>query len=229
MKRRITTGSVRRAVTVLASAGLLAAALAVPAAATSFNPHTPSQEVDCNLVDNAIAGIPHGNGDGIVTDDEVGPGGWRFNGAGRSFVTFKHALVGDDYVVFAGRSNSGPNAGIINDYPATLNSLQSPREGALVFSGRRGEIVLSGGAQFNLPGQGDGRVRITVSDADRDGIFEGCAKTPQLTNFGFTVAEGGDFVQREYFKAYAQVDGDGTVTFYEWTEISTFKNTTSAN
>ena len=46
-----------------------------------------------------------------------------------------------------------------------------------------------------------------------------------LKNFGFVVPEGGDFVQIEYFKAYATVDSAGTVTFFEWTEVSTFNNT----
>jgi hypothetical protein len=52
--------------------------------------------------------------------------------------------------------------------------------------------------------------------------------SPLLANFGFTVQEGGDFVQREYFKASATTDANGTVTFFEWTEISTFNNTNNA-
>jgi len=34
----------------------------------SFNPTHPSQSVVCNVVDNALAKIPQGNGDGTVTD-----------------------------------------------------------------------------------------------------------------------------------------------------------------
>ena len=60
---------------------------------------------------------------------------------------------------------------------------------------------------------------------DGDGLFEGCATRPLIKNFGFVKPEGGDFVQSEYFKGYAETDTDGTVTFFEWTEVSTFKNT----
>lgn len=196
----------------------------------------PSQSVDCNLVDIAIEKIPSGDGDGTVTDEEVGPGGWRFNSIGRSFVTFAYTLntAGDGYDVVAGRSNVAGNVGFINDYPTILDLSQSPEAGVITFSGKRGEIILTGDTSndppnFKLPGEGEGEVRINLSDPDGDGIFEGCAKSPMLKNFGFVVPEGGDFVQIEYFKAYAEVDEDGTVTFFEWTEISTFKNTTSSN
>lgn len=53
--------------------------------------------------------------------------------------------------------------------------------------------------------------------------------SPLLRNFGFVVPEGGDFVQQEYFKAVVEVDGFDTVLFFEWTEVSTFKNVTSGN
>jgi len=198
----------------------------------TYNPTTPSQLVACKLVDNAIAMIPHGDGISPVEDSEVGPGGWRYSNSGGSFVTFAYTLniAGDSYDVVAGRSNAAGNAGTINDYPAKLDLTQSPESGAIVFSGKRGEIVLTGDTSndpplFALPGKGAGQVRINMHDPDGDGIFEGCAKSPLIKNFGFVVPEGGNFVQQEYFKAYAVVDGSGTVTFYEWTEISTFNNT----
>jgi len=206
--------------------------------AVTYSPVTHSQLVACKLVDNALAKIPHGDGISPVTDDEVGPGGWRYNSRGESFVTFAHTLNNnstladpsdDFYDVDAGRSNVASNAGIINDYPAVLDLPQSPLSGAIVFSGKRGEIVLTGDSStpplFALPGQGAGQVRINLHDPDGDGVFEGCAMRPMLKNFGFVVPEGGDYVQREYFKAYATVDATGTVIFFEWTEVSTFNNT----
>jgi hypothetical protein len=211
--------------------------------ATVYHPVTPSQTVACNQVDNALAKIPHGDGVSPVTDAEVGPGGWRFSNGGGSFVTFANTLndngtpadPSDDYYdVVAGRSNVAGNAGIINDYPAFLDLPQSPEAGAIVFSHNRGEIVLTGDTSndpplFKLPGQGAGQVRINLHDSDKDGVFEGCAESPLLKNFGVVVQEGGDYVQQEYFKAYAEVDDSGTVTFFEWTEVSTFKNVTAAN
>jgi len=195
-----------------------------------------SQSLDCNLVDIAIEKIPDGDGAPPVTDEEVGPGGWRFNSRGQSFVTFAYTLNAnrDGYDVIAGRSNVAGNIGTINDYPAVLDLTESPEAGVITFSGKRGEIILTGDPLndppvFKLPGEGEGEVRINLSDPDGDGIFEGCAKSPLLKNFGWVVPEGGDFVQIEYFKAYAEVDEDGTVIFFEWTEISTFKNTTSDN
>jgi len=192
--------------------------------------------VDCNLVDIAIEKIPKGDGDGTVTDEEVGPGGWRFNSIGQSFVTFAYTLntAGDGYNVTAGRSNVGLNSGIINDYPTTLDLPQDSSDGVIIFSGKRGEIILTGDTSndpplFKLPGEGEGEVRINLHDPDGDGRFEGCAKSPMLKNFGFVVAEGGDYVQIEYFKAYAEVNEEGLVTFFKWTEVSTFKNTTSSN
>ncbi|MBE9512737.1 MAG: hypothetical protein IMY77_01565 [Chloroflexi bacterium] len=214
---------------------LLLALIGGPAVAAkttvTYNPVTPSQLVACKLVDNALAKIPHGDGVSPVTDAEVGPGGWRYNSRGQSFVTFAYNLdtSGTGYTVMAGRSNVAGNAGIINDYPAFLDLPQSPESGAIVFSGKRGEIVLTGDTSipplFALPGKGAGQVRINLHDPDGDGTFEGCAKSPMLKNYGYVVPEGGDFVQIEYFKAYAVVDSAGTVTFYEWTEISTFNNT----
>lgn len=231
----------RIAILVIAVAVLLAL-IGGPAMAAkpgvTYNPVTPSQFVACKLVDNALAKIPHGDGISPVTDDEVGPGGWRYSNGGGSFVTFAYTInyngTSDDpsddfYDVVAGRSNAAGNAGIINDYPAVLDLPQTLLSGVIVFSGNRGEIVLTGDTSndpplFALPGKGEGQVRINLHDPDGDGVFEGCAKSPLLKNFGFVVPEGGDFVQIEYFKAYAVVDDDGTVTFFEWTEVSTFSN-----
>lgn len=205
-------------------------------ASASDNPNTPSQLVQCNQVDKLLSFIPHGDGVSPVTDAETGPGGWRFSSSGRSFVTFAHAYdaINDRYDVIAGRSKVGANAAIISDYPATLDLPQSDLLGAIVFKGRRGEITLTGDTVndpplFALPGAGEGSVRINLHDPDADGNFEGCAESPLLKNFGFVKPEGGDFVQVEYFKGYAEVDANGIVTFFEWTEVSTFKNTTSGN
>lgn len=205
-------------------AALLATGMATTVRAETFNPYTSSQSVACNLVDQAIAGIPHGDGAGPVTNEEVGPGGWRFNTTGQSFVTFAYSLNEnqDGYVVVAGRSNVAANSGVINDYPHTLDLPQGTDNDVLTFKGRNGSIVLSDGPGFSLPG---GSIRINVHDPDGDGIYTGCAKSPLLENQGFVVAEGGDFVQREYFKVSATTNSDGVVTSYEWTEISTFKNT----
>jgi len=214
-----------------------------PPTSTTYNPTTPSQLVACNLVDKAISSIPHGDGISPVTDAETGPGGWRFSNGGGSFVTFAHTLndngtpgdpSDDFYDVDAGRSNVASNAGTINDYPATLDLPQVGLSGAMTFKGKSGEIVLTGDPNndpplFALPGQGEGQVRINMHDSDKDGVFEGCAKSPLLKNFGFVKPEGGDFVQQEYFKASATVGPSGTVTFFEWTEISTFNNTTASN
>jgi hypothetical protein len=222
----------RKLVTLTAAAALAAAFGSGTGSAGTFNPVTDSQGVDCNQVDKILAHIPNGDGDGTVTDAETGPGGWRFNSGGRSFVTFAHTLngLGDGYDVDAGRSNVAANAGIINDYPASLDLPQSALDGVIVFKGRRGEITLTGDTAndpplFALPGAGEGQVRINLHDPDGDGIFEGCASSPLLKNFGFVKPEGGDFVQSDYFKAYADTDTDGTVTFFEWTEVSTFKHT----
>lgn len=218
---------VRTAVALGAALLLGSAATASNASADEFHPHLASQEVACNIVDKRIAGIPHGDGVAPVTAAETGPGGWRFNTGGGSFVTFHYELNGakDGYTVDAGRSNDGANTGIVNDYPEFLDLPQAPRDGVLTFGARRGQITLGGGDAFQLPGKDNGRVRISMSDPDRDGQFEGCAKSPQLTNFGFTVKEGGSFVQQELFKAWAQTNPQGAVTSYEWTEISTFNNT----
>ena len=214
-------------------------------ATASNNPNAanPSQTVSCNLVDKTLSQIPHGDSISPVTDAEVGPGGWRYSNGGGSFVTFAHTLndngspadpSDDFYDVDAGRSNVAANAGTINDYPMNLDLPQSNLQGAMTFKGNRGEIVLTGDSTndpplFALPGKGEGKVRINLIDNDKDGKFEGCAKTNLLKNFGFLKPEGGDFVQREYFKGYAEVDSSGTVTFFEWTEISTFKNTSAGN
>ncbi|CAN5664012.1 hypothetical protein BH23CHL2_BH23CHL2_10430 [soil metagenome] len=216
---------------ILAISMVMLLATTAVASAEEYTPVHPSQLVTCAIVDNTLAQLPHGNGDGVVTEDETGPGGWRYNGGGRSFVTFAYNLnvAEDGYGVVAGRSNVRGNTGTINDYPAVLDLPQSSTDDVLEFNGRHGVIVVSGGDLFNLPGQDNGEVRINmtrVGTSDDGGhIYEGCAKTPQITNFGFTVQEGGDFVQQEYFKAYAETDSTGTVTFYEWTEVSTFNNT----
>ncbi len=198
--------------------------------AETFNPVHPSQLVSCNQVDKLIAKIPKGDGVSPVTDAEVGPGRWRFSGGGGSFVTFFHEVNAniDGYDVVAGRSNVGGNA--VSDYPAALNLPQSPLSGVIVFKDIRGEITLTGDTSndpplFALPGAGEGQVRINLHDPDQDGIFEGCAESPLLKNFGWVKPEGGDFLQKEYFKAWAHVMSDGTVLKFEWTEISTFKNT----
>lgn len=195
-------------------------------------PAFASQSVQCNLVDTALSMLPPGDGDGVITNAELGPGRWRFNRFGQSFVTFAYFIngAGDGYNVIAGRSNLGANAGIINDYPDWLDLPQAPSPGALVFSGPHGVIVLTGDPDndpplFRLPGKGAGEIRINVTDTDGDGTYEGCAKSPLLRNFGVVRPEGGDFVQREYFKASAMVDSTGKVTFFEWTEVSTFHST----
>ena len=202
----------------------------------SSHPNTRSQMEPCNLVDEALAKVPHGNGDNTVTDNELGPEGWRYNSRGRSFVTFLHTLdpSGAAYSVFAGRSNVGVNSGIVNDYPLALDLPQSTLSGPIIFSGRRGEIVLTGDPfneppQFAMPGKGAGEVRISLHDPDRDGIYVGCAQSQLLENFGLPSPQEGGLVQREFFKVYAETDEDGVVTFFEWTEVSTFKNSTSQN
>lgn len=222
--------------TLAIAAGLAALATSVMAgvAVSDFHPATPSQKVLCKSVDDALAAIPRGNGDGHVSDSELGPGGWRFNSVGRSFVTFAHSLnsSGDGYNVVGGRSRMNGNSGIINDYPRFLDVRRPSVEGLRIFHDRRGELVLSGDTssdppRFALPGKGAGSVRIHLRDANGDGVYEGCAKSPYLKNFGVLVTEGGDFVQHNLFKAYAKVDSDGKVTFFEWTEVASFKNTDS--
>ena len=202
-------------------------------AVSTYTPHLPSQNVVCNQVDKALSFIPRGDGDGTVTDAEVGIGGWRYNRLGQSFVTFAHTLntSANGYDVAAGRSNVASNAGTINDYPATLDLPQTSISGVMTILGRRGEIILTGDTAndpplFKLPGAGEGTVRINVHDPDQDGWYDGCAESPLLRNFGFVVPEGGDFVQQEFFKAIVHVRSDGTVDFFEWTEVSTFKNVT---
>lgn len=225
-KRRIDTWCI------FALAPLLAGtAQAGGPAGSVYNPETPSQLVQCNQVDKALEAIPKGDGEDPVTDDELGPGGWRYNVAGRSFVTFAHELneAENGYVVNAGRSNVGANT-LANDYPAFLDLPQTPTSGVMTIVGRRGEIILTGDTandppSFKLPGAGAGSVRINVHDRDGDGRYEGCAQSPFLRNFGFVKPEGGDFVQQELFKAAVDVDDAGTVTFFEFTEVSTFKNT----
>jgi hypothetical protein len=221
-----------RTSTILIALGLLGWASSV-AAQTGYHPVTPSQFVACKQVDTSLSKIPQGDGDGTVTDAETGPGGWRYNRLGRSFVTFAHTWDGTEYDVVAGRSGVGANGGIINDYPATLDLLQASVSGQLVFKDKQGEIVLTGDTDndpplFRLPGKGAGQVRIVMTETETPNVYEGCAMSPLLKNFGFLVQEGGDFVQREFFKAYAETDDGGNVTFFEWTEVSTFKNVNPA-
>jgi hypothetical protein len=187
--------------------------------------------VACKQVDTSLSKIPRGNGDGTVTAAETGPGGWRYNRVGQSFVTFAHTWDGSQYGVDAGRSNVGANSGTINNYPEFLDLPQAPLSGQLVFKDRQGEIVLTGDTDnapplFKLPGKGAGQVRIVMTETEPPNSFEGCAISPLLKNFGVLVQEGGDFVQREFFKAYAETDDGGNVSFFEWTEVSTFKNVT---
>lgn len=221
-----------RASTILIALGLLGCASSV-AAQTGYNPVTPSQQVACKQVDTSLSKIPQGDGDGTVTDAETGPGGWRYNRFGQSFVTFAHTWDTTEYDVVAGRSRVGVNSSIINDYPAALDLPQTSVSGQLVFKDKQGEIVLTGDTDndpplFKLPGKGAGQVRIVMTETETPNSFEGCAISPLLKNFGFVVQEGGDFVQREFFKAYAETDLDGNVNFFEWTEVSTFKNVTPA-
>jgi hypothetical protein len=219
------------AVMIFAIAFCVATVYAQPAGST-YTAYTPSQMVDCNQIDKALAHIPQGDGVSPVTDDEVGPGGWRFSSSGRSFVTFAYTINGlaNGYDVVAGRSNVGLNAGVPDDYPQYLDLPQTPSAGVMTVAGRRAEVILTGDTSndpplFKLPGAGEGTVRINVQDPDKDGRYEGCAQSPLLRNFGFVKPEGGDFLQQEYFKAVIDIDSNGTVTFFEWTEVSTFKNT----
>ncbi len=211
-------------------------ASAGPPVLTTYTAITPSQLVDRKQIDKALSHIPYGDGISPVTDAETGPGGWRFSNGGGSFVTFAHHLNAglNGYDVDAGRSNVAGSAGTINDYPAVLDLPQLATSGVMTIVGKRGEIILTGDTSnipplFKLPGAGAGTVRINVHDPDGDGTYEGCAQSPLLKNFGFVKPEGGDFVQQEYFKAIVDVDGSGTITFFEWTEVSTFKTTTSGN
>ena len=214
--------------------GLVTLALAITPSfsGTTYHPSSPSHEVSCNMVDSALAKIPQGNGDGAVGASELGPGGWHFNGNGQSFATFRHFLTGDTYAVIAGRSRVRANFATVNDYPARMDFAQAPLNMGLQFKKSHGVIVLSGDTRrdpprFTLPGNSEGWVRVHMRDRDGDGVYEGCASTPWLSNFGVLVPEGGDFLQQNYIKIHAVTNGDGVVTFFEMTEISTFKEVRS--
>lgn len=205
------------------------AQFAMGANSVEYDPHTPSQMVACGLVDQTLAKIPHGDGIRPVTEEETGPGGWRYNGDGFSFVTFNFLWDGaSQYDVFAGRSNQVGNAGIINDYPEVLDLPQDPSEGQRTFQRNHGTINLSVD-EFPAIEAPDGALKINLRFVGMDSgdrIYEGCGKSPLLANFGFVVPEGGDFVQQELFKLWARTDGDFNVLEWEFTEVSTFKNTT---
>src|SRR5262249_37008747 len=89
----------------------------------------------------------------------------------------------------------------------------------LNFSRNRGVLTLNQMPGFSYPG-GDTDVNLHNNG---EGVFEGCASTPLLSNSGFLVQEGGDFIQKEYFKVVAITDDTGLVTYFEFTEVSTFK------
>lgn len=197
---------------------------------TSYHPVTPSQLVECELVDRTIARIPRGDGDGTLDSDETGPGGWFFAPNGRSFVTFAFELddagtpgdpSDDVYQVDAGRSAVAANSDIINDYPEFLDLPQGTSGNIRSMSRPRDEITLVGvSPEFELPGKDGGKAIISVTDPDGDGVYEGCAERPLRTLFGFLVTEGGDLLQHEYFKVFAETDETDRVTFWEFTEIS---------
>ena len=209
---------------------VLAASVGLAPAATVFNPESPSQRVSCRIVDEAIRKVPRGDGDGVVTDAEMGPGSWRFNGRGQSFLTYKFTLNESStaYSAVLGKSNFFGNRGVVNDYPQVLDVWSRPSYGVMKFRSGRGELVLHGDTaadppRFALPGNGAGTVRIPLRDPDGDGVFEGCASSPWLKNFGVLVPEGGDFLQHMLYKAYATTDANGVVTMFEWTETAVFK------
>jgi hypothetical protein len=181
------------------------------------------------MVDQAIGKVPRGDGNGVVTDEEVGPGGWRFNGRGKSFVTYRYTLGSSGYAAVVGQSNFIGNRGVVNDYPRVLDIWAPPRSEPMVFRKGKGELVLYGDRaadppRFALPGSDGGQVRIPLHDPDGDGVFVGCASSPYLKNFGTLVTEGGDFLQHNLYKAYAVAGADGVVTMFEWTEAVVFKN-----
>ena len=153
--------------------GRLVPAVAFPAALlllgspalaqTEYLPHTPAQMVGATMSTGRSVGSRWGNGDVTVTDDETGPGGWRFNRLGQSFVTFAYTWnpLAPGYDVVAGRSGVALNAAIVNDYPAALDLPQAPDPDQLVFRDHQGEIVLTGDTStdppaFKLSGRGPG-------------------------------------------------------------------------
>ncbi len=118
---------------------VLPTALAATAVAgDEISRHTPSQKVECEAVASTLEALPRGDGDGKVTDDEVGPDGWRLSRFGTSVVTVAYRLDRNDtpedptddfYAVTAGRSGTGANEKIVNAYPAELDREQSPVRG----------------------------------------------------------------------------------------------------
>lgn len=192
-----------------------------------FTPVTPSQQVECEQVDEVIRRIPKGNGDGVVTKDETGPEGWHFDRFGRSFVTFMHTWNGKDrYVVVAGRSNVGTNAGVINDYPLILDLPQHALFGRLAFRYQNVLVVdpTRETTLFAPSGTGTGQVQITLHEVDMPNIFVGCATHPPHEILAVRAPEDNHSVLRDYFKAYAETDDEWNVTRFEWTGISTFKS-----
>ncbi|MGD8374799.1 MAG: hypothetical protein PVF68_01555 [Acidobacteriota bacterium] len=214
---------------------LLAAALALAAlpsalAQSEYHPATESQAINCRAMDEALVSIPQGDGDGAIAAEEMGPGGWRFNARGQSFLTYRYELdaTGTTYKGVMGQSNFYSNRGRVNDYPANLDVWAFPSDTLLVFKKRKGEIVLHGDRsadppRFALPGTDGGTVRIPMHDPDGDGVFVGCSSSPWLKNYGLLVSEGGDFLQQNRYKAFAVTDENGVVTAFEWTEVAMFK------
>ena len=218
-------------VMVVGMAGMATAVWAGPQEVTTYNPKMPSHSVNCNGIARSIGNVPHGNGDGITSDEEVGRGGWRYSSRGKSFITQRYTLNSgrSGYDVLLGQSNFIGNRGIVNDYPRVLDYWTYPVPRTLVFANGSGELVLTGDPsvtppRFSFPGQGSGTVRIPMRDPEGDGTFVGCKASPWLKNFGLLVSEGGDYLQQSLYKVYAKTDATGMVTSLEWTEIVLFKN-----
>ena len=209
--------------------GLTGALQAQGPAGSVYHPVTLSQSIECQVVDRAIAAIPQGDGAAPTTADELGPGGWRFGVDGTSFVTFIFGINADEtgYEWVAGRSAFGGNAS--NDYPANFNLAAGSISDVLTFSGKRAELTLSGDNDdppvFAVPGPGSGRIHISLRDLDGDGGYEGCVRRPFLKNQGDLRPEGGEYLEQEYYKVFAFAEEDGTVVYWEFTEITTFNNT----
>lgn len=196
-------------------------------AATEYHPTLPSQRISCDVVDDVIARLPRGDGDGVIDADEIGPGGWRHGSTGRWFVTraFRLNDAGDGYRIRDGRAKVGDNAGVVNDYPASLDMPKGFWQGALTLEGPEPAITLGGTPGFRLPGDDEGSVRVPLEDAGDDGVYEGCARTPYVIDLGPLTADGGNLMQRDYLKLSAMVDSTGVVLYWEVTEISVFRDT----
>ncbi len=59
-----------------------------------------------------------------------------------------------------------------------------------------------------------------MTETNTPNVFEGCAVSPLLENFGVIVTEEGNFAQKEYFKAYDETDADGRVLFFETSSLA---------